>query len=102
MYRRQTNHNKEYLLLVRLTPEQKAEIKRAAELCKCKVSNLDGAFIYVDPKMLSPMNDKKTSKVCLLLIRVTPEQKQQLKQLAADEGCTVSKLVRKQFLPSCA
>lgn len=48
------------------------------------------------------MSKTKRKKDSLLLVRMTAEQKQEIKRAAAAAGCSVSDLVRKQFLTTCA
>jgi uncharacterized protein (DUF1778 family) len=48
------------------------------------------------------MNNTKQRKDSWLLVRLTSEQKQEIKRAATVAGCSVSDLVRKQFLTTCA
>jgi 16S rRNA U516 pseudouridylate synthase RsuA-like enzyme len=48
------------------------------------------------------MNNTKQRKDSWLLVRLTSEQKQEIKRVATAAGCSVSDLVRKQFLTTCA
>lgn len=71
---------------------------------KQNVSQLFGldTGIYINFAKNSFMNNTKRKKDSWLLVRLTAEQKQEIKRAAAVAGCSVSDLVRKQFLTTCA
>ena len=60
------------------------------------------AGIYINFAKNSFMNNTKRKKDSWLLVRLTAEQKQEIKRAATAAGCSVSDLVRKQFLTTCA
>jgi len=66
------------------------------------VNYFDLTHLYILTLQKNAMSKTKRKKDSLLLGRMTAEQKQEIKRAAAAAGCSVSDLVRKQFLTTCA